>query len=152
MNTIVMTRPTIDKLDLTKGSVISVEIIEAMVNVEFGTNEYNFALIKLVQEIDNNLCRKGNIFTLCCVKGAIHILTDEDAVAYNAKASEQAIRKMDRAHTRAQAVDKRNLDDVTRVVHSRNLAIQGRILTEINRVKEEFLLEETPRKTPGLLR
>ena len=151
MSTELVIRPTIDKLNLTKGSVISVETVEVMVGVEFGTIEYGFALLKLKEDIDSHLCRKGDVFTLCCVKGAIHILTDEEASAYNAKSSEQSVRKMRRVYTRGQAVDKRNLDTSTRKVHERNLDLQGRILGEIDRVQEEFLLEETTRQTPGLL-
>ncbi len=151
MNMAVTTKPTVDKLDLTKGSVISIEIVEDMTGATNNTIEYTFALIRLVDEIVSHLLRQGVILTICTVKGAIHILTDEEAAAYNAKAGDQAVRKLGRAFVRGQAVDKRNLDDITKVIHTRNLDIQGRMLTEINRVKEEFLLEEHSRKTPGLL-
>jgi len=151
MTTELITKPTIESLGLAKGSVVPVETVETMMGVKYNTVDYAFALLKLKEEIVNHLLRKGPEHTVCCVKGAIHVLTDEEAVAYNAVASEQAIRKMGRAHIRGQAVVRRNLDASTRKVHERNLDLQGRILGEIERVQEEFLIEETTRKTPGLL-
>ncbi len=144
------TVPTIDRLTLTKGSVISVELVELMTDKCYGTNEYNLALIGLLQAIDNHLRRQGQIVTICSIKGAIHVLTDEAAAAYNAKAGEQGVRKLARAHKRNRAVDRRNLDEFGLQAHARNVDLQGRMLSEIRRVRRKFFTEEHKRKTPGL--
>ncbi len=141
---------TIDILDLTKGSVISTELVEQMTGQKYGTPHYDLAVMVLAQEIDQHLRRKDIIVTICSVKGAIHILTDEAAALYNVRQSELAVNKLSRAYGRNRAVERKNLGEIDRRVHVRNVDLQGRMLTEVRRVRREFFIEEHQRKTPGL--
>lgn len=141
---------TIDRLELSKGSIISVELIEMMTEECKGTDAYNLALIKLIGEIDVHLRRQDTIVTICSIKGAIHILTDPEAAVYNARQGELAVGKLGRVYQRNKAVDKSQLDVFDIQIHRRDVELQGKMLTEIHRVRTEFRCKEHVRKTPGL--
>lgn len=144
-----ITEATIN-LDLSKGSVIPVETVQELVHREYGTKEYDMALIQLVQAIDKDLERDGCVYTLCTVKGAIHILDDEEAVSYNMRRNNQHIRGIARSLHKQRGVDKTRLAPEVKRAHERNVDLQSRILQAIYRTRREFKAEEHKRKTPGL--
>lgn len=142
--------PTIDQLNLAKGSVISVELVELMTDKEYGTSAYDLALMGLIGAIEQHLRRQGFIVTVRSVKGAVHILNDDEAAAYNHHQSELAVCKLSRAYRRNRAVVSQNLETFDRKIHTRNLDLQSRMLTEVRRVRREFSADEHERTTPGL--
>lgn len=70
--------PEIDFKALQKGQVLSVSYLEVLLGAKFGTTEYDLRCRVLCDEIK----RYAHLYPRRD-KGAVHLMTDEDAATYN---------------------------------------------------------------------
>ena len=135
---------------LQKGSFISPSEIEGITGVIIGTPNYQFALMQLRYEIENELGHLGRPVTVKSEGAGLRILTDSEASIYNERQGNLARFKLFRAFRRNKNVDEANLSDPERQVHYRTLEVQGKYVQALKRVRQELSLEPSKRMTPGL--
>ncbi len=141
---------TVNIESLQKGDYLSpIEIEEITGEIE-GTQEYQFALMQLRQEIESGLRCLGRPVTIKTEGAGLRVLTDAEAAVYNARHGDLARFKLFRAFRRNQAVDEANLSDPERQAHYRTLEIQGKYVQALKQISRQLSVEPVKRMTPGL--
>ncbi len=144
------TRWPLDYDSLDKGDMISVDRIEQITGTKHGTDAYTFSSLKLAKRIQSELHDRGRIWTVKSDRGALRILTDSEAAAYNHEIQVQDRRSMLRRFHLQQAVDTAQLTESDKQEHQRNLEIDGRFIQALLATRKELQLESSKRNVPGL--
>lgn len=95
---------------LRKGDVVSPEVISAVYGVERSSRGFQVCALNLKDRIERALGERGYPVTVKTEMDAIRILTDAEAVQYNAASFERGVSAMARSHRRLAAVDHAQLD------------------------------------------
>jgi hypothetical protein len=136
---------------LAKGSRVSAETIERAFSVERGTDAYRFKAMGAQRYIEQRLAERDLFVTTCADHCDIVILTDEEALAYNARRFEAETRARDRAFRRLGHTDRAYLSDTSRAQLDRKIVELGRRVQDDRKAKRELTARPTPRATPAAL-
>lgn len=137
------TKYPLDFSALEKGQLVLQEDIERITGVSKSENpeDYQLEVLNLTQRIMKETAELGLFMTAKGDKGAIRILTDEEAVEYHASQCESGRKKSIRNMARMQInVDVRNLSEDSKARHERNLVKEGIYLSMVNKAREEIRL------------
>ena len=137
---------------LVKGSVIAVDVIEAAFGNKRETQRYQLDLMSVQDYVERRFADRGEVVFVIQEKGALRILTDEEAPAYAAKLFREGIRRAGRAHRRQLGADRSQMSDPTRVTHDRQLEVQGRMLAAAAKERRSIAPSPSERQTPGRLK
>jgi hypothetical protein len=130
--------------------VLSVKELERITQTRYGTDAYNLALLVLRNRILTECKDRGNHFTVVRIKGALHVLTDEQAAVYNADTFRAGIKKMKVSFKRLGQVDQIGLSEEQKRQHERSLFVCGKVLQSVQSTRKELRGEAHQRTTPGL--
>ncbi len=138
--------------ELDKGSFIPPEKIESLLGVRRDHAQYALRVLRLCEQITEELAAREKRVTVVGDGGGIRILTDAEASAYNNRAADLAYSKMGRSLARLQAVDPTEFEDNTKRLHERRLLVVGHMLRGAQHGRKEALkLVAHERSTPALL-
>lgn len=130
---------------LAKGDYISLEVLREVTGLDPGENSdlYRLALLGIRGKIERErkFTTRGDVY-------AIRILTDSEAVYQNEKTREHGIKKMERAYTRATAIDENALDDLTAKKHRLELEKHSKILATVGNTIKQIRSEKAAEKSP----
>ena len=143
-------RYNIDLETMAKGRSLSPDELAIILNAREGTTEYSLRVMDLQQQIRNWFEASGQIVTVALQRGYLRVLTDAEAVDYNAKAFSRGIRKLADAHKRTQGIDVSELSEEQRARHEREAYVQGRLLQAMTRERKALLPEAAKRATPRI--
>ena len=144
MNTDLQTPPytdtggALDYDSITMGMIVPPEQIEWITGTKSGTQEYQFAALKLTQKIQKELWDRGKCYTVHVRQASIAVCTDAEASAYNAQQRKIGQRKMLHAHRRNLHVEMSKLDVAQKAKHERELLYAGRALASMRSVRMEI--------------
>jgi len=135
----------IDYSALNLGDYITPEKLERVTGHKVNTNEYDFALLNLCNEIADRMVPKNNGYSVtCCREGAgIRILTNEDAARKNWRYREQSLNRLARSTNKLLTLDRSALTSEDREIHDRRALIAGRmqqLITENERKERKKAL------------
>jgi hypothetical protein len=130
-----------DVSTLEKGSVVSVDAVERIVKCSRASPAFSLKVLWLKSWIVDALNRIGREWTLCCDHGAIRVLTDSEAIAYNFRQHRIGCRKLRRSLRRQVAVNINNLTPEQRIEHEKMMTRQAGIVSSMNRRKLPMLPE-----------
>lgn len=136
--------------DLIKGSTVSVEVIERAFGAHRDTKQYQLAAMRAAEYIARRFADRGEVVFVAQEKGALRILTDEEAPAYAAKLFREGMRKAGHAHARQLGADRSQMSDEVRSAHDRALEVQGRMLSAARKERRAPALVAAKRQTPSL--
>jgi hypothetical protein len=140
----------IDYETIEKGDVIPVGRIEELIGAKQFTSAYDLGLLQLTTRIEDELHERGKPWTLRTEKGAIRVLTDAEASAYNHSRQVAARKAMRRRFALLVAVDPDLLDDDQRKDHERYVEVNGKYIQADNAVRAQLRLIPNVRNVPGL--
>lgn len=129
----------VDFDSLQKGDVIAPEIIENAYGISRDLRAYAFAALNLKTRIECELENRGYPVSTKIEGSSIRILTDEEAVPYNAMAFEAGVAKMGRSHRRLNLVDVGKLSQLARSTHDRAIAVQAFQLQALRKARRAEL-------------
>jgi hypothetical protein len=141
--------------DLEKGSVFTVSMVEHAYSVQYGTSEYSLAALRASQFISERFKEeRGVVVTTAIRKDGVRILTDEEAVAANAKTFRSGLRRARKAHVRQLGSDRSLMSAKVKAEHDRRVEVEGRILSsitkELRRQPQALPVERVTPLPPGV--
>jgi hypothetical protein len=139
---------TIEVSQLMQGDTIDVAECESITEVTSESKQYPFALMQLAKQIETELWLLGKQWTVCTTGGSVRILTNAEAIAYNAATFDAGRRKMRLAHKRSIAIDASSLTDELRQQLMENIARQGRMLSAMRTTKQPIEVQAVKKITP----
>lgn len=132
----------VDYDTLEQGDVISVDQIEALTQQRFGTIAYSMEAMKLQQRMMDDLRGVGKPWTIKNEKGALVVLTDEQASEYNDQRCRAQIRGFGRSLGRLRDCDNTNMSDDHRRSHERRVESHGRTFAAIVASRKKRIVSE----------
>ena len=112
--------------------------------------DYQFALLQLLGVVQKQLKKEhGRELTVRIVGGELHVLTDQEAAAYNPRRFDAGLRLARRAHRRLMAVNVGNLEPEDKTIFAKNVSNQSFKLSQL-RKRAEVPLIPTERQTPKM--
>jgi hypothetical protein len=138
-----------DFAKLSKGDVLTPEMIAKITGKQPGTEKYALALMGLRERIMRECRKLNNPITAVCSHESIRILTDAESAHYNAEETRRGFRKQCRAFRRLTEVDARELDDQQKTDLERNIIITGKMIAAA-RSARSIAISAHKRSTPGL--
>jgi ethanolamine utilization protein EutA (predicted chaperonin) len=137
---------------LQKGSFIPVEDLERAFRANRDTRVFNFKVMGLISDIrDFFKDRREQTVTVCQKDGGITVLTDEQAVSYNAAKFSEHFRKAGQAHKRTLGIDTEQLSDDGKRRHERGVILQAAMLSAAMNAKNQVLrLQPHQRNIPQM--
>ena len=144
-------RRPFDIEQLAKGVTIHCEEIEAAYHVRRSDHkQYQLAVMQAKQEISKLTARElGQTWTIKQEGDSLRILTDEEAVDYNAVQFDRGRRAMATAHRRLIGVDRSMLSDGRQNEHDRHIFAQATQLQAITDAKRRLRKQSHVRSIPG---
>jgi hypothetical protein len=119
----------LDLSKLKKGDVITLPQLEMLVGLPAKHGTFKLQVLKLKEDISRRFRENHQqVITIAEVRGALHILTDELAAAYNARTFSHGRRKMRRSFYRNMGVDVRKLAAPDIIEHEKHLLHEGWVL------------------------
>ncbi len=110
--------------------------------------QYQFLLLQLLGVVQKQLKQQFNReVTVRIIKQELHVLTDQEAAAYNPRRFDAGLRLARRAHRRLLAVNVGKLTPVEREAHTKNVFNQSHKLAQL-RKRVDTLLPAAERTTP----
>lgn len=143
----------IDTTNLSPGDAITRGECETVIGYteDQRPKEYQFALLQLLGVVQKQLKKEhGRELTVRIVGGELHVLTDQEAAAYNPRRFEAGLRLARRAHRRLMAVNVRGLTPEDKAIFAKNVSNQAHKLSML-RKKAEVPLQATERQTPVMV-
>lgn len=130
----------IDLSNVEAGHVFSLAECELLIGFQRDKDRYQwqFELLKLSDQIQNELWNSGKPLTVVTSKSEILVLTHAEASEYNASQFDNAIKKMRRAYKRLMAVDTFGFVDSQLHSHEKAIIKQSRILSMIKNTKADL--------------
>lgn len=136
---------------IQKGDAWATDELERLTGKRRDTTEYQFAVMALKSRIYRELKDRGKRVTLAVVKGALRVLTDEEAALYNARTFRQGFRRSVRSFSRMSTVNQAGMTERQKADHERNLIVYGRMLQAARNGKKQALrATAVKRDVPGL--
>lgn len=148
MNTTNGERYPLDFDLIRKGDAWTSTEIAEMLGVQVDTQEYAFAALRLRHQIEVECKFRNYPVTVAVVRGVLRVLTDSEAVEYNARQFEKGIRSSGRAFGRQQRVDVRQLTTEERVANERSLLLAGAQLLALRNAKRDELKRQKAEELP----
>ena len=134
---------------VAKGDSWSQDEVLIALGVPLDCNDPAFHLMKFCQRVSEEMKDRQQVVTVAIQKGRVRILTDEEAVEYNAREFDRGLAKSRRAHFRALAVDVGNIGEVQREQHERRCIVNGQVLSAIRKTRR-IAVSAVERSTPKL--
>ena len=128
-----------------KGQHITQQELEQITGKKAGTDEYQFALLGLQQQIQN----KTNCTVKISNKYELQVLTDEEASRHNYKLFVQNMRSMRTRFDLNASVDVSELSDEQRPKHERNLVVQGLYIQALAQTRKQIAVSGHKRTLPA---
>lgn len=145
------TKYPMDYTQAKKGDVITAADLRTMFGYEPETKEYNFAVLRLRDDIERHLDAMGTPVTVAMVNGNLCVLNDAEASEYNAARFIQAKSQMVKAHWRAmRTVDAGALTADQLTEHQRRVEVQGKYIQALADTGRSLRAGGATRNTPGL--
>lgn len=135
---------------LQKGDTITVEQLEEIIGHNRLTTRYNLGVLNLCERIRRELEDRGKHITTAVIKGALRLLTDEEAAEYTHRQFKVGLRKSARYHQQQLHVVTTNLSEVQRQQHERRIIINSAMLLAANSKRKELTAIEHKRSVPGI--
>lgn len=135
---------------LEKGHCINAERLQQLTGKQRGTDEYNLAVLALRERIVRECKDRNKNFTVAMVKGALRILTDEEAAVYNVRTFRAGFRRSHSSLRRLAKVDTAALSDQQKSEHERNVIVFGKMLQAARSARTAIAGTPHERTTPGL--
>jgi hypothetical protein len=137
---------------LKKGDSIPPARLEQLTEQTRGTDSYNLAVLALRERIVRECRDRGKNFTVAVVKGALRILTDEEAAVYNVRTFRAGFRRSGHSLRRLAKVNTAALSDPQKKEHERTLIVFGKMLQAARsaRARTAIELSEHRRGVPGI--
>lgn len=140
----------LDTEGLHKGSRIAAEVIEHAFGIVRGTDAYRLRLLRVRDYIARRLRDRGELVTIVSQGHGLVILTDEEALDYNARRFEIETRQRERCFVRLGQIDRANLSEARRGTLERNVVAIGHRIQVDRQARREVKLRPNERQTPGL--
>jgi len=143
----------IDTTGLSPGDAITRGQCETVIGFteDASPKDYQFALLQLLGVVQKQLKKEhGRELTVRIVGGELHVLTDQEAAAYNPKRFEAGLRLARRAHRRLMAVQVSGLTPEDKAIFAKNVGNQAYKLSML-RKRAEVPLIANERQTPVML-
>ena len=142
---------------LQKGDTIDQKTIAEFLGVPLNSKAYELGVLALAAKVAKALYRVNRPCTVVVTRrtdplgpGAIRVLTDEEALAYNGRAFKCGLRKSFRKHRKILEIDPSQLSSEGRKNFERTLVVQGAVLVSINRARYRAVLKAATRTTPPM--
>lgn len=147
----------LDTEQLGKGSIVPHEDLERATGIKQSDDPeaYRLAVLGIRNYIERRLKDRGIVATIVTSKSSgLRILTDEEAVAYNAKQDENLVRKRVRTYRRILGINRGLLSTASQSKLDRTMTVIGRRIQADQLAKRDDFPELPPvkRATPGLLK
>lgn len=108
--------------NLEKGTRIPRWWLEQFFNVPYTSKQYDLMCLNLVAVIEKAIKKEQNkIVFVRIVKGAIHILTDEEAAVEAPKRHEQSVKKLNKNIRKTHAINVSNLTNADKFNYQKNI-------------------------------
>lgn len=127
---------------LNKGDSIPPHKLRDLTRADPGTPQYHFGVLKLRDQIRDEMESRGRPVNVAIVDGHLRILTDEEAVPYLAERFRAGQRLMARTLQNEAIVDTANLTEETKAKHERNLQIHGFKLAALRAVGRKLVAKQ----------
>ena len=124
---------------LEKGSNISAEELQDILQAQPGTRAFDLKRLALRSQIMSEMAGRGVVATVKNMGDGLRILTDSEAAIHNDKVQKRAMRMMGRALIRQQGVDESRLSDPERELHQRRLQRNAFILSSMKSAQRKRL-------------
>lgn len=134
---------------LKKGDVIPVERIELLIMTKQDHPKYSLRILRLKDQIESELERRGRPVTVRTDHGCLVILTDPEAAEYNKAQFGIRRHQLSICHQRTLQVNVTQLTDEQRKIHERNIVVQGAQLSAMRKAVR-IAHKAHKRITPGL--
>lgn len=126
---------------LHEGDSLSSQQLCVITGASGGTDEFRLAVLGLRNDLMREFRSRGRPATVILSKGALAVLTHEEAVTYNRRAFDLGLRKANRAYRRLGDVDARALSADVKKQHERALLVTGKVLAVIKSTKSQLSSE-----------
>lgn len=137
--------------ELAKGSRVPAEEIERAFGAARGSDRYRLNVLRVRDYVTRRLAARGLLVTVIQERDEIAILTDEEALAYNARRFDIETRQRNRCFLRLGQTDRANLSEPSRRVLDTKLTELGRRISADRKARREITLKAAERATPGAL-
>lgn len=149
------TQPTAERFPLDfdalqKGDIVPAETIEAAYGVTRDDRAYPLSVLRLKKEIEVQLEALGRPVTTKGEGDCIRVLTDEEALVYNARSFESDVRGLYRAQRRMMQIDAAQLSESSRESHTHALQVQAMQCLALRKVRKQIQLEPHKNETPQI--
>lgn len=123
----------IDRLE--KGTVIPPDTLRRVFRAALtrGPQHYQLALLAECERISDAMEDRGTPATVVVRKEAIHILTDEEAVAHNHRLAKLSVRRVKKSLKRCGQVDRSQLSAATERANDRHILLYTAALAAFDR-------------------
>lgn len=145
-------RINVEKLNvssLKKGDYLPPEQVSEIIEVKMDDPMFHLEVAKLQDYIMRQRQDMDSPIIVKCEGLGLRVLTDSEAVEYNATTRRHGIRKLNRAQGRDSGIDRNNLTDGEVQKLERNMEFGSRVLSSIRSIKRTFSIPKYERQTPG---
>lgn len=120
---------------LVRGRVISRDEIRRATGIRYGTDDYRLACLQLKLAVERVLKDDyGEVVSIACLKGELHILTHAQQAVYDARLARLGVRRIRRSHRKLRdGVDIAQLSQEEKMKHYKNLTATGEMVSYFNR-------------------
>lgn len=137
---------------LNKGDHVPVADIEQAFGVKHGSDAFRFKVMAVQRYIEQRFADRGeSVTTRSDDKLGVLILTDEDALVYNAKRFETETRQRNRCYLRLAQIDRGQLSDTSQASLDRKVVELGQRVQSDRKVRRDLTATPRERTTPVLL-
>lgn len=124
----------VDFKEVEKGDTFSINEVERIFGVTFGTDSYRFACMSLIQDIHRWTMHHRRPMRARVVKHAVHIMTDPEASEYGAIRHQNTLSTLAKNHQLTKdTVDVSQLSEGQRSAHLKALTSQASTLLAIRK-------------------
>ena len=143
---------------LNKGDTIDQATIAEFLGVPINSKAYELGVLALSAKVAKALRRVEKLCTVVVTRrsdplgaGAIRVLTDEEALAYNGRGFKAGLRKSFRKHAHTLEIDPSQLSSQSLKNFERSLIVQGSVLASIASTRAKAVLKSVERKSPPMI-
>lgn len=123
---------------LKKGDVIPAERVQRLTGLPKGHEKYSLRALQWGRKIEKEMEQRGCPVIIVYEKYALKVLTDSEAIVYNAKSFREGIAKSQRAHRRNRTrVDRCELTAAEKASHETEVRVSAAILRGIRNTRKE---------------
>lgn len=123
---------------LSKGSVISADVITDYCGHQPDNPKFNLGALNLKAMIERKLSDRGYPVTVVIRGNELHVLTDSESATYNVEQRDLAERRLKRSHGRLLQVDRSNLTAGEKTILDREIKVGGFLVRALVTARKEI--------------